>query len=170
MVYNAAVMNHDGARSKFPGTTMEVHMRSKFVLLAVLGIGATVALLPGCKSPPTKAEMDAADYGPQPENHEQLVRDYLKPKLKDAESAIIEFRAGPKRLYQQDTLLRPLQYGWGVCVLLNEKNDAGTYTGFQPIVFYIHSGKVIAMNGGPDDSIIGNNYARDGCKELGAVF
>jgi len=150
---------------------MEVYMRRQFVLLlAILGIGATAALLPGCKSPPTKAEMDAADYGPQPTNHEQLIRDYLKPKLKDGDSAIIEFRAGPKRLYQQDTLLRPLQYGWGVCVLVNEKNSAGTYAGFHPIVFYINNGKVIAMNGGPDDSVIGDSYARDGCKELGAVF
>ncbi len=146
-------------------------MRRKFlVLLAVLGIGATTALFPGCKAPPTKTEMDSADYGPQPENYEQLVRDYLKPKLKEPESAIIEFRAGPKRLYQQGTVLRPLQYGWGVCVLVNEKSSAGAYTGFHPVVFYIHSGKVLAMHGGPDDSVIGDGYARDGCKELGAVF
>jgi len=138
--------------------------------LAILGIGATTALLPGCGTP-TWEEKDAVDYGPRPDNYEQIIRDYLRPKLVDPDSAIIEFRVGPKPLYQQKTVFRPLQYGWGVCVFVNDKNRSGAFDGFRPIVFYINRGKVIAANGeASDDPIIGPRYARAGCKELGAIF
>src|SRR5882757_5421696 len=83
------------------------------MFLAILGAVASAALIGGCKSPPTQAEMAAYDYGPRPENHERLIRDYLGPKLLDPGSAIIEFKAGPKQLFQQETALRPLRYGWG---------------------------------------------------------
>ncbi|MGB7542013.1 MAG: hypothetical protein WBM28_08365 [Burkholderiales bacterium] len=146
-------------------------MRRKIVLfLAILGIGTATAVLPGCKTP-TVEEKGAVDYGPRPDDYEQIIRDYLKTKLVDPASAIIEFRAGPKQLFQQETILRPLQYGWGVCVFVNDKNRSGAFDGFRPIVFYINNGKVIAANGGAeDDPIIGPRYARAGCKELGAIF
>src|SRR6266705_4086808 len=83
-------------------------MRRVALILAILGIGAMTALLGGCKNPPTKEETSSVEYGPRPDNFEQLVRDYLKPKLTDP-AAIIEFKAGPARLYQQDTALRALQ-------------------------------------------------------------
>jgi len=147
-------------------------MRRKIVLfLAILGFGATTALLPGCKTPPTMEEKGAVDYGPRPDNYEQIVRDYLKPKLVDPAAAIIEFRAGPKQLFQQETILRPLQYGWAVCVFVNDKNRSGAFDGFNPMVFYINNGKVIAANGAPgDEPIVGLRYARAGCKELGAIL
>lgn len=143
-------------------------MRREIVLtLAMLGIGMTTTLIGGCKNPPTKDEMAAYDYGPQPDNYEQLVRDYLKPRLTDPASAVIEFRAGPKLLYQQETKLRPLQYGWGVCVMVNDKNKTGAFDGFYPMVFFIRNGNITAVNGGPEDNVIGWRFARTGCRELG---
>jgi hypothetical protein len=137
------------------------------ITLAVLGIGTATALIEGCKAPPTRDEMAAYDYGPQPGNYEQLVRDYLKPRLTDPASAVVEFRAGPKQLYQQDTQLRPLQYGWGVCVMVNDKNKSGAFDGFYPMVFFIRNGSISAVNGGPEDNIVGWRFARTGCRELG---
>jgi len=141
-------------------------MRRVALILAILGIGATTALLGGCKNPPTKEETSSVDYGPRPDNYEQLVRDYLKPKLTDP-AAIVEFKAGPARLYQQDTALRALQYGWGVCVMVNDKQTYGAADGFYPMVLFIRDGKIVAVNGGSDDNIIGWRFARTGCKELG---
>ena len=140
------------------------------MFLAILGAGASAALIGGCKSPPTQSEMAAYDYGPRPEKYEKLIRDSLWPKLLDPGSAIVEFKAGPKQLFQQETALRPLRYGWGVCVWINDKNTRGVYDGPYPMVFFIRDGKFVAVNGGSDDNIIGWRYARTGCNELGAPF
>ena len=145
-------------------------MRRIAMILAILGLGALTALAGGCKSPPTQEEMAAHDYGPRPENYEKIIRDYLWNKLLDPGNAIVEFKAGPKRLYQQETILRPLQWGWGVCVWINDKNMRGDYDGPYPMVFFIRDGKIVAANGGTDDNVIGWRYARTDCNELGAPF
>jgi hypothetical protein len=80
------------------------------MFLAILGVGTVAALTSGCKNPPTQSEMTAYEYGPRPENYEKLIRDYLWPKLLDPGSAIVEFKAGPKQLFQQETALRPLRH------------------------------------------------------------
>ncbi|HEY7674977.1 MAG TPA: hypothetical protein VH867_07110 [Burkholderiales bacterium] len=146
-------------------------MKRIATLLAILCMGFA-ALLGGCKTPPTptQEEMRAFDYGPRPENHEQLIRDYLKSRLTDPLNAIVEFRAGPKELYQPKTTVRPLQYGWGVCVWITDKNTSGSYDSPYPMAFYIRDGKIVTVNGGEDDNIIGWRYARDGCNKLGAPF
>jgi len=140
------------------------------MFLAILGVGTAAALTGGCKNPPTQSEMAAYDYGPRPENYEKLIRDYLWPKLLDPGNAIVEFKAGPKQLFQQETALRPLRYGWGVCMWINDKNTSGAYDGPYPMVFFIRDGKIVAVNGGEDDNIIGWRYARADCNELGAPF
>ena len=142
-------------------------MRRIAMILAVLG---SSALAGGCQNPPTKEEMAAYDYGPRPENHEKIIRDYLWNKLLDPGNAIVEFKAGPKMLYQQETVLRPRQWGWAVCVWINDKNMSGAYDGPYPMVFFIRDGKVVGANGGTDDNIIGWRYARTDCNELGAPF
>ena len=135
-----------------------------WTMVALLGVGVGAVLAAGCKNPPTQAEMGAYDYGPRPDNYEKLVRDYLPS------DAFIEFKAGPRELYQQETALRPLQYGWGVCVWIKDKNANGAYDDLYPMVFFIREGKIVAANGGSKDNVIGWRYARTGCNELGAPF
>ena len=130
---------------------------------AMIAVLAAV-LAAGCKNPPTQAEMGAYDYGPRPVAYEKLIRDYLP-----GDSAI-EFKAGPKELFQQETMLRPIQYGWGVCVWVKDKNPGGAYDEPYPMVFFIREGKIVAANGGPKDNVIGWRFARTGCNELGAPF
>ncbi len=137
---------------------------------ALAAVGAATALATGCKNPPTQEEMAAYNYGPRPDGYEKLVRDYLSPKLSDPAGAIVEVKAGPRELFQQETALRPLQYGWGVCVWVNEKDAKGAYEGPYPMIFFIRDGKIVAVNGGADDNVIGWRYARTGCNELGAPF
>ena len=130
-----------------------------------------LVLLAGCQSPlPTREELAVLDYGPRPEDYEKIVRDYLRTRLVEPDFALIEFKAGPKPLYQKETVLRARQYGWAVCVMINDKDRRGAYEGFYPMVFFIRNGKIVAANGGSDDNIIGWRYARDGCNELGAPF
>ena len=129
-----------------------------------------VALSGGCKSPPTQEEMAKYDYGPRPEDYQKIVRDYLSPKLHDPANAVVDFKAGPRVLFQQETALRSLQYGWGVCVFVNDKDAKGGDEAPYPMVFFIRDGKIAAVNGGTDDNVIGWRYARTGCNELGAPF
>jgi len=129
---------------------------------------AMAALLGGCDtSPPTKEQMEAVNYGPKPDNYQQIVHDYLRNRLTDPTAAIIDFKAGPTQMYQKDAVVRDLQFGWAVCAMVNDKNTRGAYTGFYPAVYFIRNGKVVASNGGPGDGPVGTQFARRQCKELG---
>jgi hypothetical protein len=125
----------------------------------------------GCDTTVTKAEMNTADYGPRPVNYQSEIKSYLGLRLTDPKDAIVEFRAGPTQLYNRGTPIRGEQYGWGVCVWVNDKNRTGAYDGFYPMTFVIRNEKIVAVNGGPDDAnIVGSRYAREQCERLGAPF
>jgi hypothetical protein len=127
--------------------------------------------LPGCDTTVTKAEMDTADYGPPPVRYQEEIKGYLGLRLTDPKTALVEFRAGPMKLYNRGTPIRGEQYGWGVCVWVNDKNKSGAYDGYYPMTFILRNEKIVAVNGGPDDAnIIGAKYAREQCERLGAPF
>lgn len=129
---------------------------------------ATAAGLVGCDTtPPTKEERESVNYGPKPDNYQQIVRDYLRNRLTDPTAAIVDFKAGPTQLYQKDAMFRGLQFGWAVCVMVNDKNTQGAYTGFDPAVYFIRNEKIVAANGGPGDGPVGTQFARRQCRELG---
>jgi hypothetical protein len=132
--------------------------------LAALG----VALVAGCQLPPLSPEQVAAlDYGPRPDNYEKVALDYLRPRLNEPNYALIEFKAGPSPLYQKDTLSRERQYGWAVCVMVNERDWRGTYGQLYPVVIYIRDGKVVAADGGGLERAAGLRYAQAQCRQLG---
>ena len=137
-------------------------------LVAFPALVAMALLIAGCDtSPPSKQLVASVDYGPKPDNYQQIIRDYLRNRLTDPTAAIIDFKAGPTQMYQKDAAFRDLQFGWAVCTMVNDKNAQGAYTGFDPAVYFIRNGKVVAANGGPGDGPIGTQFARRQCKELG---
>jgi hypothetical protein len=127
--------------------------------------------LPGCDTTPKKAEIQSVDYGPRPQHWQAAIRDYLKIRLRDPAAAVVEFRAGPQQLYQREIPLRGKQWGWAVCVWVNDKNRQGAFEGFYPMSVLIRNEKIEHVNGGPDDdNLLGNRYAREHCEQLGAPF
>ena len=131
-------------------------------------LAALAAVLGGCDTnPPTKEMMDAVNYGPKPDNYQEIIHDYLRNRLTDPTTAIVDFKAGPTQMYQKDAVVRDLQVGWAVCAMVNDKNTRGAYIGFYPAVYFIRNGKVVATNGGPSDGPVGGQFARRQCKELG---
>ena len=135
-------------------------------ILAATSIAS--AFLAGCQSHPLSGEeLAALAYGPHPEGYEKIVRDYLRTRLVEPDFALIEFKAGPKPLYQKEAILRDRQYGWAVCVLINDKDRRGAYEGFYPMVLYIRKGKVVAANGNGLERAAGVRYAHASCRELG---
>jgi len=127
-----------------------------------------LAILTGCQSAPLSPEQIAAlDYGPRPDDYEKIIRGYLGPRLSEPDFALIEFRAGPTPLYQRDTLSRDRQHGWAVCVMINDRDQRGTYPGAYPMVVYIRGGQVVAADGGGLERAAGLRYAHAQCKRLG---
>jgi hypothetical protein len=132
---------------------------------------AVSILLAGCDTTVKKSELQSVDYGPRPEHFQATIRDYLKIRLRDPAAAVVEFRAGPQQLFQRDTPVRKQQWGWAVCVLVNDKNKQGAYEGFYPMSVLIRNEKIEHVNGGPDDdNLVGSRYAREHCEQLGAPF
>ncbi len=131
----------------------------------------SIALVPlaGCQSPPlSREEIAALDYGPRPENYEHIVRGYLRTRLIEPDFAIIEFKTGPRPLYQKNTVFgRDRQYGWAVCVMIRDKDRRGAYEEPYPMVLYIRGGKAVAANGDGLERAAGVRYAHAQCAELG---
>jgi hypothetical protein len=129
-------------------------------------------LLGACQVPPvTRQEAAAVDYGPRPVHWQEIIRGYLDLRLIDPKAAIVEFRTEPKRLFQRQVGLDPQQYGWAVCVWVNDKNRQGAYDGFYPMTVFLRNEKIVAVNSGPDNfGPVGATYARQQCAELGAPF
>jgi hypothetical protein len=135
---------------------------------AMMVLTALTVGLGGCDtSPPTKEQMESVNYGPKPDNYQDIIRDYVRPRLTDPTAAIIDYKAGPTQMYQKDAVVRDVQFGWAVCAMVNDKNTMGAYTGFYPAVYFIRNGKVVASTGGPGDGPVGTQFARRQCKELG---
>jgi hypothetical protein len=128
---------------------------------------AASALLAGCQSSLSPGQIAALEYGSPPEDYEKIVRDYLRPRLGEPNFALIEIKAGPSRLYQRETISREPQHGWAVCVMINDRDPRGGYTGFYPMVIYIRGGKVVAADGGGLERAAGLRYAHAQCGRLG---
>ena len=130
-----------------------------------------VAALAACDTTVKKSELESVNYGPRPQHWQAAIRDYLKIRLRDPQAAVVEFRAGPQQLFQRETPLRRQQWGWAVCVWVNDKNKQGAFEGFYPMSVMIRDEKIEHVNGGPDDdNLVGNRYAREHCEQLGAPF
>jgi hypothetical protein len=127
--------------------------------------------LAGCNTTVSKEEMGSVDYGPAPTRFKEEILSYLRIRLVDPKDAIVDFRTEPKQIYQRKTAVRDLQYGWGVCVWINDKNKKGAFEGFYPVSFVLRNEKIVTVNNGPDDfGVIGARYAREQCAQLGAPF
>ena len=130
-----------------------------------------MALVSGCDTAVSKKEMSSVEYGPAPSHFKEEILSYLRIRLTDPKEAVIDFRTEPKQIFQRKTAVRDQQYGWGVCVWVNDKNRRGAFDGFVPMSFILRDDKIVAVNGGPDDTgMVGSRYAREQCAQLGAPF
>jgi hypothetical protein len=139
-------------------------MRTLILALSLLALAA-------CDTTVSKKEMASVDYGPVPTRWKEEIRSYLAIRLTDPKDAVVEYRTEPKQIFQRKTPVRDQQYGWGVCVWVNDKNKQGAFDGFFPMSFVLRDEKIVAVNNGPDDyGAIGARYAREQCAQLGAPF
>lgn len=106
-------------------------------------------------SPPTPEEMQNANFGPYPNNYEEIIKGYYYNVLFDPYSAVFRF-------------LPPKKVGWGhgndhyfgyaVCGGINAKNRFGAYVGEQLFFVIINSGQIILR--------YEKSNAYDACKQI----
>jgi hypothetical protein len=137
-------------------------------LFALFLLTAAVA---ACDTTIRKEEIAGINYGPKPVRWQDEIRSYLSIRLTDPKDAVVEFRTEPKQLYQRETAVRKVQWGWAVCLWINDKNKQGAFDGFYPMTVFIRDEKIAHVNNGPEDfGIIGARYSREQCELLGAPF
>lgn len=101
-----------------------------------------LTLMFGCSSTPSPEEVATANYGPYPENYEQI-KSYMESVLKDPYSVIYRSIEKPeKSWYKQSNFEQPI-YGYQTCVTYNAKNSFGAYTGYSTDYFIINDGSII---------------------------
>ena len=138
----------------------------RYALLVALVLACS---LPACQSP-GKDELASINFGAKPSRWQEAIRDYLEPRIPDPKTAIITFRTEPKQMLQRETPLRTRQWGWAVCVWIDENHPRG-YRGTYPMTFFFRDEKMVNINGGPDDAnVVGGQYAREQCDKLGSPF
>ena len=124
----------------------------------------------GCATEVSRSELSSINYGSRPDAWQQLVRDYLEPRIPDPKAAVVTFRGEPQQMLQKETPMRARQWGWASCVWVNENHPRGHPTTY-PMTFFFRDGRIAHVNGGPDDAnVIGAQYAREQCEKLGAPF
>jgi len=92
---------------------------------------------------PTEEEKASADYGPFPENYQELVKQYMQTQLKDPESARYRFEMKPYKGNTSAKSKEKVVYCWKVATYINAKNSYGGYTGEKLDFFEVRNGRVI---------------------------
>jgi len=104
---------------------------------------ATALILPTTafsKDEPIKPDLEHADFGPKPENVEELIKAWAADNLKDPESARFSKLTQPRKEWMVVNL-QPF-YGWSVCVDITAKNSYGGYVGANTYWFLLRDGKI----------------------------
>ena len=115
--------------------------------------------------PPTPEQIAAADYGPFPENYQEIVQSHMANVLIDPASAEYVNWRGPSKGWAGDRM-SGYSFGYRVCVEVNAKNRMGGYAGRKLWHFVIRDGKVAQSLGGYDYGTVGAEEALKYCSSV----
>lgn len=110
-----------------------------------LAIAAT-ALLAACATAPTDIagrRLTLADAGPAPPDYRAAINEALRYRLRDYESARIEYPMPPRPVVFGQTALNVGGAGWELCPMVNARNAMGGYTGYRPVFILWNRGQVV---------------------------
>ena len=109
-------------------------------------VALLLAALVGCSTPPSDSsgrKLTLGDAGASPLDQRGVVAEVLRHRLKDFESARIEYPLQPRAAVFAKTAFSNGGAGWEICPLVNAKNSLGAYTGYRPIFIFWNSGQVL---------------------------
>ncbi len=116
----------------------------KFMSILIILIVLLFSLA-GCGvKPPSQEELAHADYGPYPQNYQEIVKSGFMLVLKDPLSAQYRFNGAPTKGWYRESILSggDLHFGWWGHVLMNAKNGFGGYNGFSDYTYLINRGQL----------------------------
>jgi len=87
---------------------------------------------------PTHDELLTNDFGPYPDNYQDIVKEIFENSLYDPYSAVFKF----SKPLQVRRIVEP-KYSWVVCGTVNAKNRLGGYVGAKLFAVTIHDGIAI---------------------------
>lgn len=125
-------------------------------------------VIAGCATAPTPEQLAAADYGPRPDNYEDLIKAHYSKVLFDPYSAVFEMYPPLKGWLAGQPGGSPW-FGWIVCGTVNAKNRMGGYVGAQPFFAAIKYGQVVTT-----DTARWGTFGAEQivvlCQNLGGIF
>lgn len=105
-----------------------------------------LAGLAGCATHPVGPDgrpQTLQDAGPPPSDQMAAVRDVLKYRLRDFDSAKIELDRAPRRVVMPTWLEHPGGAGWELCPNVNAKNVYGGYVGYKRVLILWKNGAAV---------------------------
>lgn len=91
--------------------------------------------------------MAGADFGPKPENVQEVITPHLRHVLFDPESvSLFAVTSAPEKCGKKCGMGTPV-YGWCTSVEYNAKNRLGGYVGLAKHTYMVRNGKVIFADG-----------------------
>lgn len=119
-------------------------MNINVVLISAVLLSGCAGVLPTMPVEPTKQELLSYDYGEYPSDYKGTIESYIKPMLKDPESAQFTNYSSPKKDWLSDNQLSGRTYiGWLICVDVNAKNSYGGYVGRKTHFLIIKGNEVL---------------------------
>lgn len=131
-------------------------LRLLSVLMLIFTMSGCVTSQPTSAPRPSDAQILSADYGPNPTNHEAIIKAYLEDALYDPYSARYSFEP-PVRSYNRAITPEQPIYGWVVCGKINAKNRYGAYVGNERFYFLIRDGQVLEFYDGFKADVVCDN-------------
>lgn len=117
---------------------------SAFLSLALVAIAcASTPLVPR----PTAAEIEASDCGERPDEDvaKSFAEFWILSKLKDPESARIEWSAIHRSTFRKSGTNDLYQFAWELTAFVNAKNSFGGYTGSKPWHFFFRGDSLVGL-------------------------
>ena len=72
-----------------------------------------------------------------------IVRDALRYRLKDPDSAMVKLVGSPYPMVINKTMVTNGGAGWWICAEVNAKNSYGGYTGYKHVFIFWRAGEVL---------------------------
>jgi hypothetical protein len=122
------------------------NMTMKGASLLVLSVLAM--MVNGCATMPTAKELAKAEYGSpiSQQDAEAKAIEYLKQRLKDPDSAKIEWGAVQQGWMREAPINgNQLRFGYILTANINAKNSFGGYIGYRPYQFVFFNGVIVSV-------------------------
>jgi hypothetical protein len=112
---------------------------SKNSLVNMIALGLVLFSLSNCAVRPSPEQIASADYGPYPENYQEIIKNYYSKILFDLYSPEYTYE-NPTRTW--NSFGGALIFGWAVCGTFDAKNRSSGYVGAKPFYVLIRDNKI----------------------------